>query len=283
MRKLYSLLLPALLLVSLIGCEKKPQSLADLKDGTPADSMMFYFGQMQASNFWQDAASDTLLRSIEARKEFLKGFNAALKMENEKAASPYNKGLQLGLRLAIRLREFQERYGMEFSESIMSAALEQAILKDSCDIDIAEAQKGFYLIKDRLELIAANKDVADAKGNLASEAKRMGFTMITDTLYAKDITPAGNGPTLKEGARVAVEVTASTIDGTEIVAKQFPDSLTIGEGRVPNIVSVGMRTMTSGQTRTFMTTPRTLFGKRYAIYHLPSDQPVIFTVKAIEN
>ena len=104
--------------------------------------------------------------------------------------------------------------------------------------------------------------------------------MINDTLYAKPATPATNGPLFKVGERLAVDVSASTLEGREIVARQFPDSITLGEGRVPNVVREGILTMTSGQTRTFMTTPRTLFGKRYKAYSLPSDEPVIFTVKA---
>ena len=282
MHKLYSLLIPALLLIA-ASCDKKPQSLSDLSGGEAADSMMYYFGQMQAATYLQDAETDTLLNTPEAREQFMKGFRAALEMEDAKSASPYNRGLQLGLRLAIRLREFQERYGINFSESVLAAALENGLNSEKPEVELANAQKGYYLIKDRLELKAANKDVSAATGNLAQEGKKRGFTMISDTLYAKDITPGNGGPKLKDGDRVAVEVTASTLDGEEIVARQFPDSLTIGTGRVPNIVSIGMHTMTNGQTRTFMTTPRTLFGKRYAVYHLPNDKPVIFTVKAIQN
>lgn len=270
------LLLPALMLV---GCGDKPKDISDLKDATPADSMMYYFGAMQANSFWQDAESDTTLRSEEARREFIEGFRAAMKMDKDD--SSYNKGLQLGLRLALRLREFENRYGVKFSEEILASSLENFLRSDSL-VNIADAQRGFYKIKDRLDLATANKEIEGAKGNLAQESKSRGFTMVSDTLYGKDITPPGPGPKIKEGDRVAVEVTASTLDGKEIVARQFPDSLTIGSGRVPRIVGLGIQTMTPGQTRTFMTTPRTLFGKRYALYNLPSEQPVIFTVKVVE-
>ena len=96
-------------LLVLTGCKNSPKKLSDLKGGTPADSMMYYFGQMQAGNYWQDAETDTLLRSDDSREEFMKGFRAAMGMDTDDPA--YNKGLQLGLRLAVRLREFKERYG----------------------------------------------------------------------------------------------------------------------------------------------------------------------------
>lgn len=282
MNKNYSLfIIAAAFIVMLAACGgKNPKSIDDLEGGTPADSMMYYLGQMQAATFWQDAESDTLLRSQEAREQFIKGFREALKLEDADPQSPYNKGLQLGLRLAIRLREFEKRYGVSFPESVIASSLEAAIECDSCNMNLAEAQKGFYLIKDRFELKTSQREIADAKVKLSEKSKKQGFAIVSDTLYAKDITPSTGGAKLKDGDRVAVEVTASTLDGKEIVARQFPESITIGEGRVPRIVCLGMHTMTSGQTRTFMTTPRTLFGKRYALYHLPHDEPVIFTVKA---
>lgn len=276
LKKLHTaaILLP---LLGFIGCgNHNPSSLADLKGESPADSMMYYFGQMQASAYWQDAETDTLLRSQEARDEFIAGFRAAIKMDKDNQA--YNKGLQLGLRLAVRLREFETRYDLKFSEEILAASLANSLKEDNRD-SVAEAQMGFYKIKDRLELGAANRELGIAKQKLMKEARDKGYEMVSDTLYAIDVTPAGTGPKYKDGDRVGVYVTAYTLDGKEIATRQFPDSITIGAGRVPRVVCLGIHTMTNGQTRTFMTTPRTLFGKRYATYHLPYDEPVIFTVK----
>lgn len=277
------LLLPAALLLLAACGGKNPKSLSDLENSSAADSMMYYLGEMQANNYLLDAESDTLLKSEEAREEFVRGFRAAMRLENENPASAYNKGLQQGLRLAIRLREFQQRYGVDFSESVLAAALENSLTGDSANVDLAEAQRGFYRIKDRFETNTAAVEVEEAKIALANLGKSRGFTMVSDTLYGKDVTPAGPGPKFKDGDRVAVEVTASTLEGQEIVTRQFPDSITIGAGRVPRVVCLGIHTMTSGQTRTFMTTPRTLFGKRYAVYRIPYDEPVVFTVKATKN
>ena len=267
----------AIIAVGVTGCDRKPKDISDLKNATPADSMMYYFGEMQAYNFWQDAQTDTTLRSDKARREFMKGVRTAMKMDEDDAA--YNKGLQLGLRLAVRLREFQSRYGCEFSEEIFTAALENAIFNDT-SYNIADAQKEYYKIKDRLEIDAASMELGEAKKMLLERARENDFEMVSDTLFAKDVTPTTTDEHFKEGDRVAVKVTVSTLDGKEIVTRQFPDSVTLGEGRIPLIVRYALYTMTDGQTRQFMTTPRTLFGKRYAAYKLPYDVPVIFTVKA---
>lgn len=292
MHKISLLLLAVAIMV--VGCSKDSDkkkfefeeisNLGEIKEKKqqvlPSDTMMYYFGAMQASNYFQDAESDTIFKTDKAKEEFMKGFRTAVVMDGDDSA--YNQGLQLGLRLGLRLREFEERYGMDFSEDILAASL-QYYLNHPDSLNILEAQKAFYNVKDRLEVKAAQKDVAGAKANLSKFSKEMGFSMVSDTLYAKDITPKGAGPLFKDGDKVAVDVTAYTLDGEEIVTRQFPDSLVIGEGRVPRVVCLGMHTMTSGQTRQFMTTPRTLFGKRLRIYNLDPDQPVLFTVKAEQN
>lgn len=259
------------------ACGGKSGNISDMDGANAADSMMYYFGAMQASNYWQDAETDTLLRTEKAREKFLEGFRKAMKMDEDDSA--YNKGLQLGLRLAIRLREFEKRYGVTFSENVLANSLEYFLRNDS-SINISEAQKVYYVIKDRFELNAATKEIEAAKSNLAMFGNSRGFEMLSDTLYYKDITPAIGDPAFHEGDKIALEVTASTVDGKEITARQFPDSLTLGEGRIPAVVRYSIYTMTNGQTRQFMTTPRSLFGKRYAVYNLPYDEPVIFTVKA---
>lgn len=276
MKKTYFILSLAAVLLIFGSCGRGGKTLSDINDPTPADSMMFYFGAMQAFNYWQDASTDTLLQSDKARKDFMDGFRRALTMESSDAA--YNKGLQLGLRLAIRLRDFDRYYDADFSEDVLASALEYFLQSDTL-IDISEAQAQYYRIKDRYDLNTASREIADAKVLLAKRARARGYEMVSDTLFAQDVTPPTTGPRLKEGDRVALSITASTLDGKEIVTRQFPDSVTLGEGRVPLIVRYALFTMTDGQTRRFMTTPRTLFGKRYAAYKLPSDVPVIFTVK----
>lgn len=270
------ILLFSMFAVLLSGCGHGSKDISELKDATPADSMMYYFGEMQAYNYWQDAETDTMLRSESAKREFIQGFRTAMKLDSDDAA--YNKGLQLGLRLAIRLREFNKRYGEKFSEEVLIESLEK-FLKEDNDINVIDAQKEYYRHKDRFEMKAADGELGDAKLKLARRGASRGFELINDTLYALDVTPPTTDRNFKEGDRIAVAITVSTLDGKEVVTRQFPDSITLGEGRVPEVVKNAIYTMTDGQTRQFMTTPRTLLGKRYVAYKLPSDEPVIFTIK----
>ena len=265
-------------LLMLTGCNKSPKSISDLKGSETQDSMMYYFGEMNANNYWQDAETDTTLRSEESRKEFIDGFRAGIAMDRGNAA--YNKGLQLGVRLGIRVREFEDRYGVKLPEEILAAALENCLNNGPESFNVAEAQKGFYAIKDRYEFDATEKDIKAATGNLEKVAKEMGFTKLSDTLYVKVVSP-GNGPKFKLGDRIPLEATASTLNGNDLVTKQFPDSVTLGEGRLRPVVREAVLSMKDGSTCQFMTTPRTLLGKRmHTVYKLPADEPVIFTVKA---
>ena len=263
--------------IALTGCKNTPKDMADLQGGSREDSMMYYFGEMQANNYWQDAETDTLLRSEDAREDFMRGFRETITMGSNNPA--YNKGLELGLRLALRVREFEDRYDVNLPEDVLAAALENS-LKNEHSVNVAQAQKGFYNIKDYYELRSSEKDLKISKGKLAQDAKENGFSMISDTLFVKTVTP-GSGPKYKIGDRLAVDITVSTLEGKEITTRQFPDSVTLGEGRLRPVVREAVLSMQDGQTCQFMTTPRTLMGRRYkTVYKLPTDQPVIFTVKA---
>lgn len=274
----HSLLL-ILSIISLTSCGGKSGASGQNDGAESPDSMMYYFGIMQANNFRQDATNDTILLTPEGRKQFLAGFKAAMKVESDDDS--YNQGLQLGLRLAIRLREFEKMYGVKFSESELIKSFEECMMSDN-PIDISAAQKGYYAIKDRLDLRKNSKESESAIKELARQAREDGFTMVSDTLFAKDITQSAGGPKFKDGDHIAIQVNAATLDGREL-GRQFPDSITIGAGRVPRIICLATHTMTSGQTRTFMTTPKTIFGNQFANYQLRSDEPIVFTIKAERN
>lgn len=267
-----------LLLLPLLACVScgKSKDANDLTDASPADSLMYYFGEMQAYNYFHDAQADTILKSDEAKKAFMEGFRKGL--DSEKDDPAYNKGIQEGLRLAIRLKELQKAYGMEFPESMLADAFE-LYLNDEDGIQIADAQKEYYKIKDRLDIEKGLREDDSSRKALAKAAEKEHFIMISDTLYGKDVTAATPGPKFRDGDKVEISLTAATLNGSPL-GKQFPPKIEIGAGRVPRVVCLAICTMTNGQTRTFMTTPQALFGKQYERYHLTATDPVIFTIKA---
>lgn len=258
------------------SCGNKPQEISEMKNASEADSLMYYFGLMQAKNYWLDAMTDTLLKTEEGRREFVKGFRDGLKYDKDDYC--YNKGLKEGVRLAIRLRELEKAYGISFPEEMLANSVELAMQsKDS--FDVADAQMNFYKIKDRLDLQRGVREGETARKMLAEAATRQNYSMLSDSLYGRDVTPGGAGPKFKEGDQAEIYLTTAKLDGTPI-GKQFPPKVKIGKGRVANVICLALLTMTDGQTRSFITTPQAFFGKNYDRYRVNSDEVVQFTIQA---
>lgn len=265
----------ALLALLLFSCGGKPEKITDIPNATAEDSLMFYYGQMNANNYWYDAQSDTILKTEEGRKEFIEGFVAGL--QNGKSSEPYNKGLRLGARLASRIYDFEKAYNLNLPQDVLIASIEAALKNDS-SVDIVDAQTNFYKIKDRFELDKGVRETGLSKKALEKAATNGGMEMISDTLYSK-VVARGTGPKFKEGDKVEIEVTASTVEGT-VIAKQFPPKIQVGEGRVRPIIRLAVQNMSDGETRLFMTTPKALLGREFERYFISAQDPVYFTVKA---
>lgn len=265
----------AFLTLVLASCDGKPEKMADIPNASAEDSLIFYYGQMNANNYWYDALSDTILKTEDARKEFLEGFKSGL--NDGKDNDPYNKGLQLGARLASRIHDFEKAYNLSFSRDILIASLEAGLKNDS-SINLTEAQTNFYKIKDRFEVDKGIREAGLSRKALAKAASKMQMRQISDTLYFKEVSP-GQGAKLKNGDKVEILVTASTIDGN-VIAKQFPPKITIGEGRVRKILCEALLNMSDGETKIFMTTPKALLGREFEKYFISAQDPVYFSVKA---
>lgn len=265
----------ALFALLLSSCGGRPESISDISNPTAEDSLMYYYGQMNANNYWYDALSDTILKTEDARREFMEGFIAGLRDGKDNDA--YNKGLQLGARLASRVNDFETAYNLVLPKDVLIGSMQAGLANDT-NIDIADAQKQFYLIKDRFEGDKGAREAGLSRKSLAKAAGKTDMTMVNDSLYCKKIS-SGGGQKFKKGDKVEIMLTASTIDGNAI-GRQFPPKITIGEGRLPEIVNVALLTMSDGETCMFMTTPRALLGRKFEKYFISAQDPVYFSVKA---
>lgn len=273
-KSLKAIALPAaLLLVGFVSCNRAPKSLAEMPDPTAGDSLMYYLGQMQADEFWRQTETDSTLAEASARAEFLKGVRAGMKAADGNDA--YNRGLFLGVQLAMNSKEYKEAYEITLDEKLLLAGLEGGLESDTA-VNIADAHAGFYKVVDRLNAVKEERDTSKARAALASAASKKGMKKEQEDLYAVDVTPA-RGVKLKEGDRVTLNITAATLSG-HMAGGHFPNVTTLGEGRLPDVIRQAVYTMTPGQTRQFMTTPMAIFGRRYVRMNLSPDEPVIFTV-----
>ena len=61
-------------LCAAVACDRNPKNIDDIADPTPGDSLMYYFGQMQADNYWRQTQNDSAMSSEEARTEYMRAW-----------------------------------------------------------------------------------------------------------------------------------------------------------------------------------------------------------------
>ena len=97
--------------LALSSCSGGGSSTADnLKDAAPGDSLLYYFGQIQAAEYWRQAESDTTLRDEKSREDFMRGVKAG--MDAVRSEDAYNQGVYLGVQMAMQIKESEEAYGI---------------------------------------------------------------------------------------------------------------------------------------------------------------------------
>lgn len=269
--KLLPLIGVALLMAT--GCDRNPKSLSQLGEVSTTDSLMYLKGQINAGEYWHEAVNDTLLRSDQAREDFMKGVEAGMKAV--RSSDPYNSGVFLGVQIAMDLRDFKERYGMTPDADMVMTGMEYGLQSDT-SVNQAQTQADFYRILDRLQRTKLEKDSERAIKALASAANERKMTRINESLYGIDITPA-DGAKVKIGDRVGLKISASTLSG-RMIGRSFPEVATLGEGKLRDDLRMAVLSCADGQTRQFLTTPMALLGHRYENYGLGAEEPVLFTV-----
>lgn len=237
--------------------EKAAHTLADYENASMADSLMYYFGQMRAVDYWHEAESDTILKSRDSRDEFLRGVRAG--MDATRQSDAYNQGLFVGVQLAMNLKEMQAAYGMTPNRQILLDGITDGLVNDSV-VNPGEANIGFQQIVERLNIQKEETDRQKGQDALVKEAKTMKMTRLSDNLYAG---AAGNaaGETLHVGDRVAVQLTVKVVGG-ETLDERAHHEFEIGAA-LPGPITEALLSMHVGETRRFLTTPPALFGRYY--------------------
>ena len=141
--------------LALSSCSGGGSSTADnLKDAAPGDSLLYYFGQIQAAEYWRQAESDTTLRDEKSREDFMRGVKAG--MDAVRSEDAYNQGVYLGVQMAMQIKESEEAYGIKCNKGVLLDAIKGGLANDSA-VNIGEANMAFRGIIDNLE---ARKEAA---------------------------------------------------------------------------------------------------------------------------
>lgn len=267
--------LAACLLLPLASCrDNRAESISELHLDNAADSLLYYYVQLRAYQYWQHAVNDTSMRSRMSRDEFLHGvedgFNAYLRND-----TMYNEGRRAGFRLAETIGRMEKKYGRKLDRKIVLPSFRYG-LRDSADIPALEYQQEFYRLRGEIMAQQRVDKRQEARNALASEAKTHHLKKVNDDLYYL-VTHPGHGPYASRGDVVYVDVDYTRTNGDDL-GMPSPERVEVGSEGMPEVMTLSYEKLNKGASGVFMTSAGALFGDRASIIGLDTDAPVIITI-----
>lgn len=258
---------------------EKPLTMDDYKDATAADSLLFYFGQLRAADYWQYTRQDSVMQTRESRDEYLRGVKAGL--DAVRNSDAYNQGLYVGVQVAMNLQDFKKDFGVNPNRAILLDALTDGLRNDSV-VDAAKANSEFRNVMETLNVQKEEADRKKASEALAREAAAKKWEKVDDHLYAT-AGKGGAGALLQIGQQVNVEVKLS-VPGGRLLDARGPLNITVGEN-YPGPVTDALLAMKVGESRTFYATAVDVFGRYCDRYGLEPDSivEIALTTAAVTN
>lgn len=245
---------------------------ADGKSAMPAnastaDSVMYYFGQMRAADYWRQTQNDTTLAEESARQAYLRGLRAGLDAVrgNEKA---YDQGVLMGVQMAMNLAEFAQTYDITPNQAIMLQSLATALKNDSV-LNNRDMQRDFYNLMQTLNN-QRDQRMAEAAVKVLKKAATPDMQPVDSTLYGRTVKTS-DGEQLRAGDRVKVQIAVTDQKGEPVKAR-MPQEITIGDRYVSAPISAAVASMRTGETRQFITTAFCLLGQRTRQLNLDPEQ-----------
>ncbi len=258
LKSFFSIAAAGLLLASCSNSEGG-NSADSLSNASKADSLIYCFGQMRGAEYQREAANDTTLDSKEAKQEYLRGVRAgiqAVKAEQE----AYNRGLFLGMQMAMNMNQFKEDYNIQLSSKVFLESLSEALNCDSA-VNTTKMQSDFYRLMGEFNKEKETRDKEAAETALKEAAASKKMEKITDDLYGS--VAKSDKEKIKKGDKVKLDLTITNPQGKEIDAP-FPKELTIGQRMANTPLNDAVTSLASGEKGSFVTTAQALFGNRCA-------------------
>lgn len=264
--------------VGMVSCGSpgNGKPLSEIRGSDAKDSLLYYFGQMEAAQYWRDSAKDSLLQTEASRMAYLKGLMAGLKAIKED--ENYNRGLVAGVRMAVNMRDFEKEYGVELNPGVIVESLEYGLRSDSI-VDEVNVTRQFY---DLLGYFQEKRDAADKSASekvIKDVARKMGLYNIAEGIYGKTLTP-GHGPALVDGDKVRVSI--SLTSGGQELGIPMPEEVAVGDHYVSSTLNTALRAMHVGEKCEYAVTAYKFFGRRCTQIGLQPTDVVIMTVDVKE-
>lgn len=274
-RNLFAAAACAALLASCSGGDSA-KSGDNLAGASAADSLIYYFGQIRASEYWREAANDSTLRDEAAIQAYMRGVRAGLDAVRQNDEQ-YNQGLFMGIQLAMNMSQFEKDYDIKLDRQALAKSMAEGLRNDSA-VNMQEAQKGFYGVMAGLNAAREQRDREASAKALEAAGAKLGMEQVNPVLWAGKPVIHGPGTPLEQGDRVRVHIAATTESGAPINVR-MPGEVTIGDRYVSAPIGDAVAAMHLGEKRRFATTASTLFSSRASQLHLEPSEIVLLSIE----
>lgn len=276
-KSIFALAASGLLLAACSGNQGK--SLDQIKDATPGDSLVYFFGEMNGSQYLTLSQSDSTFATKAAKGSYVNGVKAGLNAFNPNDEA-FNRGMHLGLQMARNIANFKTDYDVQLDKQIFIQAITETLYSDSVK-NMSDVQREFNRIMNDFSARKETLDKEAAEKALTKEAAKMKLNKVAEGLYGGP-TDKKDGAQIKEGDDVTVKITVKTAAGKTLDVP-FPSSMKVGARNLPSQLSDAVKTLKSGETGKFVTTANDLFGRRAEQFKLlPKDVLVLDVTATID-
>lgn len=257
LKNLFTFAAAALMLAS---CNNSTQNSSDLASATAkGDSLVYCFGQLRGAEFMREALKDSALNTPATKQEYLRGIKAGLDVvKADKEA--YNRGLYIGMQMAMNFSQFEKDYGVRLSDKEFLKGVSEAINSDST-VNTSDMQATFYRIMNEFSKEKEQRDKAAASEALKKAGEDQKLQQISENLWGN--ASADTTANIKDGDKVKIDLKVTNLKGKSIETP-FPKELKVGQRMNTNPITEAVKTLASGQTGNFLTSAQALLGARCA-------------------
>ncbi|MCM1291441.1 MAG: FKBP-type peptidyl-prolyl cis-trans isomerase N-terminal domain-containing protein [Prevotella sp.] len=244
--------------------------LSEVKNATEADSISNLLGQMYAVDYWRSSVGDSVAMSEEARNEYLKGVEAALKMSGKD--ENYIKGYILGLQLSQFTGQYKTETGIEINNKLMLSGLAYGLRNDSI-VNYEKVNQDLSVLTTRIATRRQEQVKAEGEKKLAEYAKAHNYKQFKPDLYGT-ITKPGEGAALSQGDMIEVQIRATDVDGKPI-RLPLPTEVTVTPEMDNAPIGSSLLQLRPGGSGEFVTTAEAAFGAHSSRFRVDPGQLVI--------
>lgn len=273
-----------LLLFTSCGPEKG-ESIDKMSGLSQTDSLMYYFGQQRAAEYWRGSARDTVMKTQEARDAYLEGIKSGMDLvknlsKDNAADDSYNMGVYMGVQLAMNLNEFAKQYGDQPNKQVLLKSIAYGLSSDTT-VNEMEAQEKFYSIMTELNVKKEAADKQAAAASLETEVKNLGMEKVADNLYGK-VTKNSAGAQITTDDKVTVDIAVKKVNG-EPLEIPFPEQIDLNSQNVIGVFKDAILKLHVGETGEFATSAYEIFGQQAHQLGLEPNDVLLITINALSS